>query len=410
MCRGDGRPTGLEASTGGEEETTPGHVTGLSIFGPFWIVAGSPRNPRKMTKLQFLNVFLTERLMLAAQEIYKSVEDTILEYQEEIAIRERENDHLRRKLRDAGIEIWPDRPSMPLLDDEDGEHPRREWSPSMGHEERIPIQIKDKRDPRTNQVDDQLRGHGACNTPENMFNPQRVGNDYPQEGPHTSSLSQNQGVENRERDHGSRGPSRHVKVESAGGHRGSTSSNSGSQPLATVNPNCSNENNIDIIGAENGQMLGAKGAGANRGQAAHMRNQPANAVDCPHQKSPLQAHMSSFCCKVCGEAFSHIGHLHVHVQVHTREKPYRCGVCGKCCSSSGRLQEHQRSHTGEKPFRCQICGKGFTQMAHLKVHMRIHTGEKPYSCPVCGKCFSRSDKIKRHLQTHSREGSYFSGQ
>uniref|UniRef100_A0A672ICK7 C2H2-type domain-containing protein n=1 Tax=Salarias fasciatus TaxID=181472 RepID=A0A672ICK7_SALFA len=281
-----------------------------------------------MTKLQFLNVFLTERLMLAAQEIYKSVEDTILEYQEEIAIRERENDHLRRRLRDAGIEI--------------------------------------------------------C-----------------------------QGVENRDRDPGTRVPSRHVKAESGGGHRGSTPSNSGAQPLAPVNPNCSNENNIDIIGVENGgQMVGAKGAGtgANRVQGSHMRNQGANAVDCPHQKSPLQGHMSSFCCKVCGEAFSHVGHLHVHVQVHTREKPYRCGVCGKCCSSSGRLQEHQRSHTGEKPFRCQICGKGFTQMAHLKVHMRIHTGEKPYSCPVCGKCFSRSDKIKRHLQTHSREGTYFSGQ
>ncbi|XP_042262143.1 zinc finger protein 497-like isoform X1 [Thunnus albacares] len=366
-----------------------------------------------MTKLQFLNVFLTERLMLAAQEIYKSVEDTILEYQEEIAIRERENDHLRRRLRDAGIEIWPDRPSMALLEEEDGEHPRREWSPSMGHEERIPIQIKDKRDLRPNQGDDQLRGHGSCSTPENMFTPPRVGNQYPQDGPHTSNLPQSQGVENRERDPGSRGSSRHVKAESGGSHRGSTSSNSGAQPLAPVNPNCSNENNIDIIGVENGgQMVGAKGNGngANRGQASHMRNQGANAVDCPHQKSPLQGHMSSFCCKVCGEAFSHIGHLHVHVQVHTREKPYRCGVCGKCCSSSGRLQEHQRSHTGEKPFRCQICGKGFTQMAHLKVHMRIHTGEKPYSCPVCGKCFSRSDKIKRHLQTHSREGTYFSGQ
>ncbi|XP_010766628.1 zinc finger and SCAN domain-containing protein 22-like isoform X1 [Notothenia coriiceps] len=366
-----------------------------------------------MTKLQFLNVFLTERLMLAAQEIYKSVEDTILEYQEEIAIRERENDHLRRRLRDAGIEIWPDRPSMVLLEEEDGEHPRREWSPSMGHEERIPIQIKDKRDLRPVQGDDQLRGHGSCTTPENMFTPPRVVNEYPQEGPHTSNLPQSQGVENRERDPASRGSSRHVKVESGGAHRGSTSSNSGAQPLAPVNPNCSNENNIDIIGVENGgQMIGAKGngAGANRGQASQMRNQGANAVDCPHQKSPLQGQISSFSCKVCGEAFSHAGHLHVHVQVHTREKPYRCGVCGKCCSSSGRLQEHQRSHTGEKPFRCQICGKGFTQMAHLKVHMRIHTGEKPYSCPVCGKCFSRSDKIKRHLQTHSREGTYFSGQ
>ncbi|XP_046881021.1 zinc finger protein 112-like [Hypomesus transpacificus] len=365
-----------------------------------------------MTKLQFLNVFLTERLMLAAQEIYKSVEDTILEYQEEIALRERENDHLRRRLRDAGIEIWPDRQSMALLDEEDAEHPRREWSPSMGHEERLPLQIKDKRDHRSSQGEEQLRGHGSCSTPESMFTPPRVSNEYPQDPPHTSSLPQSQGVENRERDPGAR-TSRHVKAESGGSHRGSSSSNSGPQPLAPVNPNCSNENNIDIIGVENGgQLVGSKGgAGGSRGgQGSHMRNQGGNpAVDC-HQKSPLQIHVSAFCCKVCGEAFSQAGHLHVHVQVHTREKPYRCGVCGKCCSSSGRLQEHQRSHTGEKPFRCQICGKGFTQMAHLKVHMRIHTGEKPYSCPVCGKCFSRSDKIKRHLQTHSREGTYFSGQ
>ncbi|CAL8255747.1 unnamed protein product [Arctogadus glacialis] len=378
-----------------------------------------------MTKLQFLNVFLTERLMLAAQEIYKSVEDTILEYQEEIALRERENDHLRRRLRDAGIEIWPDRPSMALLDEEEGEHPRREWSPSMGHEERLPLQIKEKRDLRSNQGDDQqLRPHGSCSTPESMFTPPRVCNEYPQEAPHTSSIPQSQGVENREREPAPRASSRHVKAEGVagvaggagggGGHRGATSSSSAPQPLAPVNPNCSNENNIEIQGAENGgQMAGSKGgAGGSRGQGSHMRNQggaSANA-DCSLQKSPLQGHLSSFSCKVCGEAFSHAGHLHVHVQVHTREKPYRCGVCGKCCSSSGRLQEHQRSHTGEKPFRCQICGKGFTQMAHLKVHMRIHTGEKPYSCPVCGKCFSRSDKIKRHLQTHSREGTYFSGQ
>ncbi|XP_064823040.1 zinc finger protein OZF-like [Oncorhynchus masou masou] len=365
-----------------------------------------------MTKLQFLNVFLTERLMLAAQEIYKSVEDTILEYQEEIALRERENDHLRRRLRDAGIEIWPDRQSMALLEEEDGEHPRREWSPSMGHEERIPILIKEKRELRYSQGDDQLRGHGSCSTPESMFTPPRVSNEYPQDPPHSSNLPQNPSVENREREPGPRSSSRHVKSE--GSHRGSSSSssNSGPQPLATVNPNCSNEN-IDIIGVENGgQMSAAKGrAGGSRGQSSHLGNQGANstaAAECG--KSPLQVHVSSFCCRVCGETFSHVGHLHVHVQVHTREKPYRCGVCGKCCSSSGRLQEHARSHTGEKPYRCQSCGKGFTQMAHLKVHMRIHTGEKPYSCPVCGKCFSRSDKIKRHLQTHSREGTYFSGQ
>lgn len=60
----------------------------------------------KMTKLQDLNVFLTERLMLAAQDIYKAVENTILEYQGEIIRERRENDQLKRKLRDAGI-AWP---------------------------------------------------------------------------------------------------------------------------------------------------------------------------------------------------------------------------------------------------------------------------------------------------------------
>lgn len=59
-----------------------------------------------MTKLQFLNVFLTEKLMLAAQDIYKQVEETILEYQEEIFQGKRENDKLRRKLHDNGIP-WP---------------------------------------------------------------------------------------------------------------------------------------------------------------------------------------------------------------------------------------------------------------------------------------------------------------
>ncbi|KAG8007524.1 hypothetical protein GBF38_013108 [Nibea albiflora] len=182
--------------------------------------------------------------------------------------------------------MFSDRPSMALLDEEDGEHPRREWSPSMGHEERIPIQIKDKRDLRVNQGDDQLRGHGSCSTPENMFTPPRVGNEYPQEGPHTSNLPQSQGVENRDRDPASRGPSRHVKVESGGGHRGSSSSNSNAQPLAPVNPTAQMRTTLTLSGVENGgQMVGAKGTGtgANRGQASHMRNQGANAVDCPHQ-------------------------------------------------------------------------------------------------------------------------------
>ncbi|CAB1352163.1 unnamed protein product, partial [Coregonus sp. 'balchen'] len=51
-----------------------------------------------MTKLQYLNVYLTERLMQAAEEILRVVGDTISEYQEEIARTKRENQYLKRHL------------------------------------------------------------------------------------------------------------------------------------------------------------------------------------------------------------------------------------------------------------------------------------------------------------------------
>lgn len=49
----------------------------------------------EMSKLQWLNVFLTERLTAAAIGIFGAVEKTILEYQEEIVRLRQENSRLR---------------------------------------------------------------------------------------------------------------------------------------------------------------------------------------------------------------------------------------------------------------------------------------------------------------------------
>ncbi|CAB1327754.1 unnamed protein product [Coregonus sp. 'balchen'] len=51
-----------------------------------------------MSKLQLLNVFVTERLSAAAVEIFGAVEKTIAEYQEEICRSAEENERLRRLL------------------------------------------------------------------------------------------------------------------------------------------------------------------------------------------------------------------------------------------------------------------------------------------------------------------------
>lgn len=54
----------------------------------------------KMTKLQLLNAYLTERLTVVVKEILDVVEDTVTEYREETARTKRENESLRRQLRD----------------------------------------------------------------------------------------------------------------------------------------------------------------------------------------------------------------------------------------------------------------------------------------------------------------------
>ncbi|CAK6980126.1 zinc finger protein 628-like [Scomber scombrus] len=53
-----------------------------------------------MTKLQLLNAYLTERLTVVVKEILDVVEDTVTEYREETARTKRENESLRRQLRD----------------------------------------------------------------------------------------------------------------------------------------------------------------------------------------------------------------------------------------------------------------------------------------------------------------------
>jgi hypothetical protein len=51
-----------------------------------------------MSKLQLLNVFVTERLSAAAVEIFGAVEKIIAEHQEEIFRSAKENERLRREM------------------------------------------------------------------------------------------------------------------------------------------------------------------------------------------------------------------------------------------------------------------------------------------------------------------------
>ncbi|XP_038862901.1 uncharacterized protein LOC120058351 isoform X3 [Salvelinus namaycush] len=157
-----------------------------------------------MTKLQFLNVFLTERLMLAAQEIYKQVEETILEYQEEIIQGKRENDQLRRKF---GIP-WPDRePFAPVESEEEG---------GIGQkQEPEPRQTMERQEGRTRKEENQFRGPDS----QSRFTPSNGNDDYDQNPPQHTSLSQFQTHTGESREGGSlssSSTSKPIKTETEG--------------------------------------------------------------------------------------------------------------------------------------------------------------------------------------------------
>ncbi len=70
-----------------------------------WIDTSVTYYQRTMSKLQILSVFLTERLTLAAQEIFKAVEDMFSEYNEEICRSRQEIELLKRRLQQAGVQM-----------------------------------------------------------------------------------------------------------------------------------------------------------------------------------------------------------------------------------------------------------------------------------------------------------------
>lgn len=58
------------------------------------------RTNNKMTKLQIINTFLTERLMAALNEIMDMIGGTVLQYETELESIQKDNEYLRRRLKE----------------------------------------------------------------------------------------------------------------------------------------------------------------------------------------------------------------------------------------------------------------------------------------------------------------------
>lgn len=109
-------------------------------------------------------------------------------------------------------------------------------------------------------------------------------------------------------------------------------------------------------------------------------------------------------CKHCEKNFSSYSSLHVHVRIHTGQRPYSCNHCFKKFTHSSGLKRHVRCHTGEKPYPCPACPSAFADRGALKSHIRTHTGERPFVCDLCNKTFTQPSSLRVHKKTvHAHE-------
>ncbi|KAG7214983.1 hypothetical protein INR49_022916 [Caranx melampygus] len=387
-----------------------------------------------MTKLQLLNAYLTERLTVVVKEILDVVEDTVTEYREEAARTKRENESLRRQLRDIllleaetewlrstrsslGFAVPEQRSSDPELrpNSEEPDSTLKQPRPpaanttNQTHEQVVSVQLLSVQNQSPPPGPILLAGDKkAAEVWEPVLKPEPQQEVINRSSPVLSHSSLNPPS--------IAGPVIHVevpalreepqvpaviktepedfKVTEPEGHTDALTAPAHAHVTAE-------ESSFRSTEAERTVVVRADRQDTHRTQASSQEKLTVSADDVTVAGFPPElVHR----CPRCGEAFSQASSLRLHLE--QKRKTYACEWCCKSFAQSADLRRHLRTHTGERPHRCTFCSKSFSQRGNLRRHLRIHTGERPYSCPYCCRTFSDGDTMKKHKRTHSGEKPY----
>ncbi|KAM7387654.1 hypothetical protein PAMA_010002 [Pampus argenteus] len=356
-----------------------------------------------MTKLQLLNAYLTERLTAVVKEILDVVEDTVTEYREETARTKRENESLRRQLRDILLleaetewlrstrsSLAEQQPSDPEL------RPCSEEPDSTLNQTRQPP-AKQTREPVPSvQSDTPLPGdQKAAESWESVLKPDLKQEAFRKTSPLPSFSTLNTSSAGAPKIHvevpALREAPAHIKTEPEE-YKVSEPEGHTESLTASAHTRISLKESDFRVEADRAAALCVGGHDRSSRETSDDRAVVSYVPELVHR------------CPRCGEAFGQASSLHLHLE--QKRKTYACDWCCKSFAQSADLRRHLRTHTGERPHRCTFCSKSFSQRGNLRRHLRIHTGERPYSCPYCCRTFSDGDTMKKHKRTHSGEKPY----
>ncbi|XP_061689551.1 zinc finger protein 85-like isoform X1 [Syngnathoides biaculeatus] len=318
-----------------------------------------------MTKLELFNVFLNDRLTAAAQEIFRAVKDTFVDYQSEIRRSKEENERLKRLLNVAVQRLFLQSEACAVQSQD-----HHIFEPERGSS----LQSQVKKEPNLRDVRSECTHDGRepkeepCGQFETELKSHSLLIQTACSRDTVSSPLPCQRTKTENEEHFAASSSSSTQT----GH--SDGKDTHSDPSGTYS-NIYKATQKALSGSVRQQVKGRlwtnKKQSVNLLQLKHVKSHKSPPSD-PSHPSIQRWHS----CKECGKGFSFSCQLEVHMRWHTKEKPYSCAVCRKSFTTVSMLKRHHRIHTGEKPFRCHVCGKCFNQSAHLNTHFRLHTKEQ----------------------------------
>ncbi|XP_044023628.1 zinc finger protein 708-like isoform X2 [Siniperca chuatsi] len=407
-----------------------------------------------MASLQYLNAFISERLIAAAVEIFGAVEKTVIEYQGEISRSKQEIDHLRTLL------LWPEvrlhrsaHQVSPHCCDNECCH-EEEWAPDVSPDHPSTLHIKEEHDQRADE-----RGPSCRQQGDTTVSPQLVKRKGHEEPP--SHLYRILTVEQ----------TADIKVEPDGDEFITSPSTREAEIPHGVNPQSSGlqrETLIDLLEITHHEQQYTekdwspyqdhKDTDPSRIKVEKFTSSsPREETDLDYEL-PLQSERSVYVepqssspsheqtltnktfhtadektrdaeaegCQQSGltrvsQPFYSINQSEYGENAEgvvngewivaltptgmKQKKRQNSDLCSEGRESIG-ADEDMNDLTRERRHTCPICAKRFKESSHLKDHVRIHTGEKPYQCKECGMNFRQSGALTLHMRIHTGERPY----
>ncbi|XP_030374676.1 myoneurin-like isoform X2 [Scaptodrosophila lebanonensis] len=119
-----------------------------------------------------------------------------------------------------------------------------------------------------------------------------------------------------------------------------------------------------------------------------------------------QRYMFDLLCEQCGQQFTDITNLKLHLLRHSGIQPFPCNLCERKFYTNCFLQRHIRTfHENMNPYPCRYenCGKKFKNSTIRGIHERRHIRDYRYVCDICDKRFCTGCKLREHLRVHTGE-------